>query len=344
MRLQKASWWRITSPERKKRVFVVSFAFIFLIETTLHSTGYRAFDLMRSTASFTRPFPVCPILRSPGAVLNWMAFAFEGWAYTVDIQSPTLDSVVSCENDHVGQRAVDDVLERYGVSPRLVVRTDLPQDLWEHPAWRISLAAKSLYALHDALPGLHELGHPSGIHAALVHAKIIPSYGFMPTVHASLSPGIHTLVDRKNSCITLDLPEAAYVWLPVNVEGRRSAWQQAYSEQRSVKRQLGSQERIASAMLRAACGHGLAAFEVMQQLDMPESLVASFPGWIPAQHMIQQQYPDAMVLLEGQGPDMLIVASHEDVAAQAAHLAQQTFGAHAITTTIHAWSTIVSSP
>lgn len=277
-----------------------------------------------------------PVLTSPGASGGMIAFAFA----TVEEHVSLTHSASNAEVLHVGQLAVNQVLEDQGVKDSLTVETTLSPEQLDSPVWRISLAVNSLIALRDALPGLSEVLYPENILAVLDRLKIARKMRDGHIVRAAIGGGIHARVDLDGGAVDFDLPDAAMIWLEVPYAASSSAWTQAQSSKVSSKRASASAERFAASILRAACNDGIAIFEAWESVDLPETILASYPGWIPAQNAARHAAAHARVSLIGAGPDMLIVAADEAIASAAAHAAIQTFEAHALECAVNAWSSI----
>lgn len=277
-----------------------------------------------------------PVLTSAGPAGGMIAFAFA----TVDATLTLSFDERGDRPTHAGQRAVDHFLLAQGVQGTVQVDTDLAAELWTDPAWELSLATNALVALRDALPGLSEQLWPEHILASLQTQKLARTMIDGHRVRAAMGPGVHARVDYDGGAVDFDLPDAAMIWIRPPLAPSPRAWTQAQSGTVSVKRAQANAEKLAATLLRAACNDGIAIFQAWEDIDLPESILAAYSGWLPALHAARNAAAHAHIGLVGAGPDMLIVAGDEATASAAAQAALLTFEAHALDCDVHAWSSI----
>lgn len=278
-----------------------------------------------------------PILSSPGPDGGMIAFAFA--TVEAELQLTRLH-----ERDalpaHAGQRAVNHVLETHGIADVIRVDANLDDSALEHPFWSIALAVGALSALRDAITGLAERLYAEDILAALQAIGIASPLRDGHRVRAAMEPGVHVRIDHDGGAVAFELPDAAIVWIQPTLAEQPAAWTQAQASKIAVKRANARAERLAAAMLRAACNDGIAIFQAWEEVDVPETLTASYSGWLPAKTAAKNASAYAHVALVGPGPGMLIVADNEHSASAAAQAALMTFDAHAITYDVQAWSSL----
>lgn len=272
---------------------------------------------------------------SPRAGL--IACAFQGARRTLSIVHASPEAI---RPTHVGQRVVDAVLERYGVESDLHVQCDCNPEELEDPRWQIPLATSALAALRDHVTGLAEVLYLEDIIDRLHACEVIQKHLDTHRVHAALYGGFHAQLTRDGQTMNFHTPEAAMIWLQLPYHVPASAWTKAQNSTLSYKRHAGASERLTKTLLRALSDDDFAIFEAFEQVEPPEPLLSTIPGWIPARNTTKSRYKSTIFALEGRGPDMLIVSSTEDEAMSAALLAKQRLEAHSFHATVHAWSTL----
>lgn len=240
----------------------------------------------------------------------------------------------------MGQRVIDAVLARHGVAPNIHVQCDCSSEELQDPRWQIPLATTALVALRDHVTGLAEVLYLEDILDTLQECKVIQKHVDIHRVHAALYGGFHARLTRDGRSMNLHTPEAAMIWLQLPMNMPTSAWTKAQNTTLSYKRHAGASERLTQTILRALLDDDFAIFEAFEQLEPPEPLLSTIPGWIPARNTTKSRYPETIFALEGRGPDMLIVSSTEDEAMSAALLAKQRLEAHSFHASVHAWSTL----
>lgn len=278
-----------------------------------------------------------PVLSSPGPVGGMIALGFEAESAELWLRPATDDEALP---SHTGQRAVDALFAKHGLHDRVVVETTLANEDLDDPIWSISLAIAALSAVRDTYSGLCEVLYADDMLQILDAARIGKTMLDGHRVRAALEGGLHARVDRDGGAVAFDLPDAAMIWLRPELKKASKIWTQVQSKSVPSKRASATSERMASAMLRAACNDGLAIFDAWEATLVDEDLLAAYPGWIPASLGAKETAPGAYVSLVGAGPDMLIVADNEDAASRAATVALQTFHAHAISCRVFAWSSL----
>lgn len=278
-----------------------------------------------------------PVLSSPGPTGGMLAYSFEGHESTLQLRPALEDESLPT---HVGQQAVDKVLQRHGIQDRLVVECTLAAEELERLCWRIPLAVQALLALRDRYTGLAETLYPDDIVEILQDANIAKRMLDGHRIRAALEGGVHARVDLDGGAIAFDTPDAAVIWLRIPSAVAPAVWTRAQAEKVARKRATGSGERFAATLLRAACNDGIAIFEAFEAVDTDDAIFAAIPGWLPARQAAKASAPHAVLSLESTGPDMLIFADNEAAASRAAVAALETFQAHAIEVELHAWSSI----
>lgn len=272
---------------------------------------------------------------SPRAGL--IACAFQGARRTLTFVDAAPEDL---RPTHVGQRVVDAVLERHGVASDLHVQCDCSAEELEDPRWQIPLATSALVALRDHATGLAEVLYLEDILDTLQECDVIQKHVDIHRVHAALYGGFHAQLTRDGHTMNFHTPEAAMIWLQLPHHVPPSAWTKAQNSTLSYKRHAGTAERLTKTLLRALTNDDFAIFEAFEQVQPPEALLTTIPGWIPARNTTKSRYKNTIFALEGRGPDMLIVSSTEDEAMSAALLAKQRLEAHSFHATVHAWSTL----
>lgn len=277
------------------------------------------------------------MLSSAGPRAGLIACAFQGARRTLSLIHAPLETTPPT---HVGQRVIDAVLARHGVEPDLHVQCDCSPEELEDPRWQIPLATTALVTLRDHVTGLAEVLYLEDILETLHECDVIQKHVDVHRVHAALYGGFHAQLTRDGRTMNFNTPEAAMIWLQLPMNVLPSAWTKVQNSTLSYKRHAGASDRLTKTLLRALIDDDFAIFEAFEQLQPPEALLLTIPGWIPARNTTKSRYKKTIFALEGRGPDMLIVSSTEDEAMSAALLAKQRLEAHSFHATVHAWSTL----